>query len=131
MCACATPHSQYTKIAMENRENLFQLKTGMDKKEVLKVMGENRKTIRYPGLLWMYGIITAGHVNNPYKTEFLTIDDKQYEVIYYYTDVKTKGRQRTIADDELTPLIFEGGKLIGWGWSFLKVKIPTYEIRIR
>ena len=132
LCACTTPHGQLAKITMENRENLFQLKIGMDKEEVLEIMGQSRKTIRD-----LIGNI-KGYVNNPYKREFLTIDDKQYEVIYYYTDIKAQRPpgppgfyKMSITDDELTPLVFEGGKLIGWGWSFLKVKIPTYEIRVR
>jgi len=110
---------------MENRENLSRLKTGMEKSLVLEIMGQGKKTIWYcDPFPWK-----AGHINNPYKTEFLTINDKQYNVIYYYTDIRKS--DGAITDDELTPLIFEDGKLIGWGWSFLKVKIPTYEIRIR
>ncbi len=36
-----------------------------------------------------------------------------------------------ITDDELTPVVFDDGKLIGWGSDFLQVKIQKYEIRIR
>jgi len=111
---------------------LSQLEIGMDKEKVLKTMGREEKgivtwiPILFP-LIWVP--FPSYHINNPYKTEFLTVNDKQYDVIYYYTDVRKA--DGAITDDELTPLIFEDGKLIGWGWSFLKVKIPTYEIRIR
>lgn len=36
-----------------------------------------------------------------------------------------------ITDDELTPLVFDDGKLMGWGSGFLEVDIQKYEIRIR
>ncbi len=38
-----------------------------------------------------------------------------------------------ITDDELTPLVFDDGKLIGGGWGsgFLEVNVQKYEIRIR
>ena len=45
------------------------------------------------------------------------------------TDVKRV--DGAITDDELTPLVFDDGKLIGWGSSFLEVNIQKYEIRIR
>jgi hypothetical protein len=57
-------------------------------------------------------------IKDPCRVETLTATNgKTYEIVYYYTD--TKKTHGTIADDELTPLVFEAGKLIGWGWSFL------------
>ena len=55
--------------------------------------------------------------------------DKIFEVIYYVTDVKND--DGAITDDELTPLVFDEGNLIGWGWSFLQNNVQKYEIRMR
>jgi hypothetical protein len=62
-------------------------------------------------------------VNSPYKSEILPVNDKTFEVLYYYTDIKSTvytANPATIPDSDLTPLVFENGKLIGWGNDFLK-----------
>jgi len=77
------------------------------------------------------GIINA---NNPYRSEILQGKDKTFEVLYYYTDIKNYDAwygMKGIADDELTPLVFDEGKLIGWGWSYLEANVKKYEIRMR
>ena len=56
-------------------------------------------------------------INNPYKTENLEKNNKQYEVDYYLTHIDQA--DGTIADEELTPLVFENGRLVGKGWEFL------------
>ena len=70
-------------------------------------------------------------VNSPYKSEILQGKDKTFEVLYYYTDIKSAiytANPATITDDELTPLVFDNGKLIGWGTSFLDSNIKKYRI---
>jgi hypothetical protein len=70
-------------------------------------------------------------VNSPYKSEILQGEGKTFEVLYYYTDVKSviyTANPATITDDELTPLVFDNGKLIGWGASFLDSNIKKYKI---
>lgn len=107
---------------MENRQNLLKLSIGMTKQEVLDIMGD--KTIRDE-------IITA---NNPYRSEIIQGKNKTLEVLYYYTDIKTYDAwlgYKGIADDELTPLVFDEGKLIGWGNSFLDTNIQKHEIKLR
>jgi len=110
---CATIDS----IRAMNRERLMKLSIGMSKQEVLNVMGT--QTMQAEG--WT--------VNNPYRSEIMTGKDKTFEVLYYYTDVKQG--DNAITDDELAPLVFDDGKLIGWGWSFLKDNAQKYEIRMR
>lgn len=93
----------------------------MSKDDVLGIMGT--KTVR------AYQKGKAIEITNPYRNEILRGKDKILEVVYYVTDVKKD--DGAITDDELTPLVFEDGKLTGWGWSFLDDAVKKYEIRIR
>ncbi len=105
-------------IRTSNRENLMELSIGMSKQEVLQIMGT--KTIK----------TMVQTINNPYRSEILTgKDGKTLEVLYYYTEIRRT--DDIITDDSLTPLVFDNGKLIGWGWSFLTDNIQKYEIRMR
>ena len=40
------------------------------------------------------------------------------ELLYYHTDLKT--HDGAVTDDELTPVVLLGGKVIGWGWILLQ-----------
>ena len=98
-------------LRARNKENVQKLSTGMSKEAAREVMG----TDPAKGLFqWIY---------NPHRTETLAgKDGKVYEVLYYYTDLKL--RDDKITDDELTPLVFEDEKLIGWGYPFLDQRVP-------
>ena len=118
-------------IRVKNRSNLSKLKTGMKKTNVIKIMG-NKKIIGGDGFslgfyTWRRGDGTI--IKNPFKSEILKGKDKVFEVIYYYTDIKSK--DDGITDDELTPLVFDDRILIGWDWRFLEETIQKYEIRDR
>ena len=69
-------------------------------------------------------------IDNPHRSETLMgKDGKPYEILYYYTDIKQ--RDDKITDDELTPLVFDGRKLIGWGYPFLDQKVPLKPVYVR
>lgn len=121
LSGCVTVDS----IRATNRENLLKLSAGMTKQEVLSIMGI--KKITASKYSWSNPEYT---ITNPYRSETLQGKDKVFEVLYYYTDVK-KIPSYAITDDELTPLVFDDGKLIGWGWIFLNEDVKKYEIRIR
>jgi hypothetical protein len=108
------------KAIAPNRESLKKLNIGMTKDEVLGVMGT--KAFVSGGFVQILGFGQEPEktlvINNPYRSEILALNDKKLEVIYYVTDVKKD--DGAISDDELTPLVFEDGKLIGWGQVFLK-----------
>ena len=112
---CAT----YSGFIARNRENLMKLSIGMNKQEVLNIMGTNSERVDFGTF----------KVTNPYRSEIMQGKDKTFEILYYYTDCKAL--DGAITDDELTPLVFDNGKLIGWGNSFLQSNIQKYEIRIR
>jgi hypothetical protein len=100
----------------------------MSKEEAIKVMGTKAFSTYSQGNV--LGIPSYLTITNPYRSEVLRgKDDKTFEVIYYVTDVKND--DNAITDDELTPLIFDNGKLTGWGWSFLEDNVKRYEIRMR
>ena len=145
---CSTSLDQ---LRTENRQNLTGLNIGMSKEDVLTIMGD--KTGGHRGTLGAlvggavaganaaegYPSRAAGHhpsfnddaltATNPYRTETISDGEKTLEVLYYYTDIKRN--DGAITDDELTPLVFDNGRLIGWGWSFLETNIQKYEIRLR
>jgi hypothetical protein len=113
--------SSLDRVRTANRRNLLKLSVGMTKEQATAVMGHKS------GGGW-FGEPT---VNSPYKSEILQGEGKTFEVLYYYTDVKSviyTANPATITDDELTPLVFDNGKLIGWGASFLDSNIKKYKI---
>ena len=106
----------------------------MSKQDALATMGQTTQTgydeNAFTNILSMG--TTASRktkVTNPYRSEILQGNEKKLEVLYYYTDKKSS--DDAITDDELTPLVFDNGELIGWGWSFLNTNIQKYELRIR
>jgi len=125
--------SSLDRVRTANRRNLLKLSVGITKKQALAIMGNKSGGGRF-------GEPT---VNSPYKSEILLVraepsasprgepavarqgKEKTFEVLYYYTDIKSAiytANPATITDDELTPLVFDNGKLIGWGASFLDAK---------
>jgi len=79
--------------ASENREALLGLNIGLTKADVLKRMGQ------------------------PRKTEAYSVDKRNMEFWLYLTEGATVGDRR-LKDSNFTPLVFEDGILIGWGRNF-------------
>lgn len=126
---CAT----MSDVINPNREALMKLSVGMAKEEVIKIMGKDTRTAyKHPAMINIlsYGMAAESQkISNPYRSGILQGKDKTFEVLYYVTDDKTgKG---VITDDCLTPLVFDNGRLMGWGWSFLQDNTQKYEIRVR
>lgn len=114
-------------VRAENRSNLLKLSIGMTKENVIKIMGNKTITTIIKDGTFFGTLGTV--INNPFRSEILRGKDKVFEVIYYYTDKKKA--DSAITDDELTPLVFDNGILMGWGWRFLEDNIQKYEIRVR
>lgn len=109
-----------------NRTRLNQLQLGMNKQEVLKIMG-TRTIQTYSGSpLSNYPDMK---INNPYRSEAYTSNNRSVLILYYYTDQKRS--DNAVTDDELTPIVFEDAVLVGWGWSYINDVEKKYEIRIR
>lgn len=112
-------------LRLNNQKNLMKVSIGMNKKEVMDIMGYQSVMPKFRGA-FQHRLPAA---NNPYKSEIIKINDKTYEAVYYLTD--NKKDDGAITDDELTPMYFNEGILIGWGLKFLDEKINKYEFRIR
>ncbi len=107
--------SSLEKTRTQNRENLLKLSIGMTKQQTLEIMGTGSAG----------GKFGETRVNNPYKSEIIQPVTKQYEVLYYYTDLDSaiySANPSFITDKDLTPLLFDDGILIGWGKEFLRSK---------
>jgi hypothetical protein len=110
------------EVRSKNRERLLQLSVGMTKEEVLDITGRRRIHCTTTGA-------STKTINNPYSSEMLVGKNKTLEVLYYYTDRKHAGF--TIRDEDLTPVVFDDDRLIGWGWNFLNEQIERYEMKFR
>lgn len=103
--------AQQLREFMEKNQNMISTLTlGMTKQEVLRALGSEQLTI------------DSLTITNPYRSQYIK-DNK--EVIFYYTQVKKKDKK--VGDDELTPLIFENGILIGIGNECLEELKSTCE----
>ena len=105
-------------VKSTNRSNLNKISLGFTKSEVLNIMGTS--TIKTSD-----GTI----VTSPFRNETMNENGKSYEILFFYTD--TKKTDGVITDDELTPIVFNDNKVVGFGWSFMKDNIKKYQIDIR
>jgi len=83
-----------TSLGKENRRRLMQLQIGQTREQVINIMG-------------------MPHMNEGYKSE----KGVSREVLYYGTGSLTP-------ESELIPLVFENGKLIGWGKDYYQKEKP-------
>ncbi|MDP8266284.1 MAG: DUF3192 domain-containing protein [Candidatus Aceula meridiana] len=115
--------SVYKKTALENETNLKMLSVGMSKQEVLSIMGTETKKGGY--------LDDYQSVDNPHKIEVIDVGRQTFEVVYYFTstrDDRMGGKYEPIKFQELTPLLFQKGKLVGWGADFMRNNVPQYDL---
>ena len=106
-----------------NKRNIAQLSVGMPRAEAEKRMGEGRAGGKLGDVL--FGRVRHLEVKNPMRVEHLAgSDGAQYDVVFYYTDLKT--RDDKITDDELTPVVFRDHELAGIGYGFLGLHVAKY-----
>lgn len=122
LASCTSAQDMMDAARAANRSKLIQLQPGMDRETVLRTMGTTPMKIRDLGSV-------VATINNPFRTEMYQANGHRFEILYYYTDLKSG--DGGITDDELTPLLIKDGVLDGWGWSYLKDVSAKYEIRIR
>ena len=56
-------------------------------------------------------------LKNPVRSEEIKSEDKTYQVLYYFTQIKNP--DGIMAEEELTPLVFEADKLVSKDWDFV------------
>ena len=113
LCGCATMTA--STFTSANRENLVRLSTGITRAQALDIMGV--KNCEYNCDMSTAKQTLKVKLNNPYRTEIVEVSGKKLEVLYYL--IELNNANCTVNDDELTPLVFEDAKLIGWGNNFL------------
>ncbi|TRZ93764.1 DUF3192 domain-containing protein [bacterium] len=118
---CAT--TKISNLATDNRMNLVRLSLGMSKEKALDIMGS--RSAEYICDVESSGPGAKMKLSNPYRAETFQVAGKILEVVYYITDLKHDNCK--IDNEELTPLVFEDSKLIGWGNNFLPEVIPAVK----
>lgn len=107
-----------------NRRNLERVAVGHTRFEVESIMGNERAGGGLPEVV--FGRVQHLQAKNPMREEDLRgADDIDYRVVFYYTDLRTKDDK--ITDDELTPVVFRDGKVVGVGYAFLGARVPRYQ----
>ncbi|MBD1388045.1 DUF3192 domain-containing protein [Neiella sp. HB171785] len=86
-------NSSWRSHQEENRRDIAKLELGKSYDQVISDMG------------------------TPDFTERLTIDDKDFQILYYQTN--SKHSDGKITKSECTPLLFENKQLTGWGETAL------------
>lgn len=81
----------YGEIAQRNSNSMLMLNTGASKQEVLNKM------------------------SNPHRNERYITNGKEMDIWFYRTSWNADDME---TDDEFTPMVFENGKLIGWGRNY-------------
>jgi hypothetical protein len=93
-------------LRQRNREGLRRLRVDMDRAQVESIMGTRA-----------HWIGDLGWVDAPFRqSRYLDEQGHTITVFAYYTDVVRKNG--LIDDEELTPVVFRDGRLIGWGRDF-------------
>jgi len=134
LAGCATLSRENTETFRKtNQAHLKMLQPGMTKDVVFGTMGTNAvsRCVHATG-----GIcLEFETIDNPYRRSDLKVDGKRYEVLYYYTDdeehdlryyyQELKKHEPELRDDQLTPLLLENGKLVGWGQDLVDTKLKA------
>ncbi|HUQ76643.1 MAG TPA: DUF3192 domain-containing protein [Burkholderiales bacterium] len=107
-----------------NVRNLQRVAVGHTRLEVESLMGSDRAGGGLPEVV--FGRIQYLQARNPMREETVAGNDGvDYQVLFYYTDLRTKDDK--ITDDELTPVVFRDGKVAGVGYVFLGALAPKYK----
>ena len=93
LISCSRTILKTGSISEENNRNMSSLEVGMNSKQVLNIMGR------------------------PDKIEEKKYENETFVVWYYITEPMTLGQSELITRN-LTPLVFEMDRLIGWGRKF-------------
>ena len=121
-----------------NQKYLMQVDIGMNKKEVVEVMGGMREVQTWTNKI--RGQMTAWPIKyqlimNPYSRDLLTDSEgNNIEVLWYYTDNSIGNSQDNdkIVKQDLTPIVLQNNSVCGLGWGYYTnyAKINKIDISI-
>ena len=119
-CASMTVEQSGTSGLMGGKQEPFsaisKIKEGITESELKALMGDSL-VIGYSVNTQNPGTSQAAKVKNPYREEEFKKQDRTYKIFYYFTQIKkTDG---IVADDELTPVVVNDGKVVGIGANFV------------
>jgi hypothetical protein len=105
----------YRTAIADNQRAISELRLGMPADQVRSVMGN--ESVRYKKI----------HFQDPWRSESFSLLDGTSVLVLYYVTQPTR-RYAGASDAELTPVVLEGGKLVGWGWAFLRQNNERYRV---
>lgn len=112
------------KFRMENKEKIAKVALGHTRFEVETIMGDGSAGGKLPEVF--FGRVQYLAAKNPMREEKVVgSDGVEYDVLFYYTDLRTLDDK--ITDDELTPVALRDGKVAGVGYGFLSERVPRYR----
>jgi hypothetical protein len=112
------------QLRQDNKQNIAKLKPGDTRHVVENIMGDARVGGGLSDVL--FGRVQYLQARNPMREErLLGSDGVEYDVLFYYTDLRE--RDDRITDDELTPVVLREGKVAGVGYGFLAPRAPKYR----
>lgn len=123
---CATVYEEAPSDKTTRNHRKFRMVfVGMTQQEIVEIMGKN-VVIGYQKS-GNNNEFTAITIDNPYRIETLKGQGKTIEVYYYLTYVVDA--DDSVTNNELVPLVFEQGRVIGTGWPFLENAIAQYNLK--
>jgi hypothetical protein len=124
-CGTGLMHDPLEVMRDANKQKIAQLSVGMSRGEVEKaVMGNDVAGGKIFDVL--FGRFQYLDARNPMREERVRgADGADYEVLFYYTDLRE--RDNKITDDELTPVVFRDGRIVGIGYDYLGERVPKYK----
>jgi len=112
------------KFRMENKEKIAKVAEGHTRSEVESIMGDGSAGGKLPEVF--FGRVQYLAARNPMREEHVLGNDRvEYDVLFYYTDLRTLDDK--ITDDELTPVVLRAGKVAGVGYGFVGERVPRYR----
>ncbi len=112
------------KFRIENKQKIANVAIGHTRFEVESIMGDGSAGGKLPEVF--FGRVQYLAARNPMREERVVGSDGiEYEVLFYYTDLRTLDDK--ITDDELTPVVLRAGKVAGVGYDFLGERVPRYR----
>jgi len=120
LTACSSRHyfAIYREAIAENQGNLQQLELGMTAATVRSILGEG-EIVRYKKI----------YLVDPWRSEsFFLVDGTDVLLLFYVTQPPRKFYRAE--DRDLTPIVLEHDKVVGWGWSYLRRNYERYRFSV-
>ena len=97
--------SVYETWLAENQDNLQKISPGLTRNEVVEIMGTREARLKNMP------------VSNPYKSDVFTLNNEDYEILYYLI---RKPSFSAIRESQATPVVIKNGIVIGVGNEAVK-----------